>query len=141
MSIRVISSGGQVVGYQAIGGAGRAGLSAYFPARVPGAWGKAAAMSVGLEVKAALQRKPLDPLRGLRLTLRPSRDADRPPLRYVEALWQVNGKARHRSYSAEKYGIGVALGMAMGEMAAAGRVFDDSPASVLAELNRRYAVS
>ena len=83
MSIRIISSGGKLVGYQAIGGSGKAGLSKYFSALMPGALDAASEMVAALERKAALQCKTKNPLRGLRITQRPSRDADRPPLLYA----------------------------------------------------------
>ena len=117
MSIRIITKNGAVVAYQGIAGAGGKGLSAYIPTTTPGAWAVAQQWSVDLaEIHTATRpQRKRDPLTGLRLTLRRSRE-DSPPVLYVEAMWRKAGKPVHRSYSTERNGRIDAVVMAVREM-------------------------
>ena len=140
MSIRIITKAGEVVAYQAIAGVGGKGLSAYITATTPDAWAAAQQWSLDLVAIHAATRPRLerDPLTGLSLTLRRSRE-DSPPVLYAEAMWRKNGRPVHRSYSTERNGRLDAIVMAMREMErGTGQKINTTPHHVLAELLTRF---
>lgn len=141
MSIRIITKNGAVIGYQAIAGAGGAGLSAYIKASAPDALAVAAAKSADLVAKHRADRQQVvrDELRGLRMSLHRSRREGSPPVVYVDAQWRHNGIAVHRSYSTDSNGLLDAVVMAMCELErGTGRTISLPPRRVLAELFVRF---
>ena len=115
MGIRTIKNkAGDVVGYQAFAGAGRAGASAYFSATKYGSdRARTLAGHARTELEANQTRRAY-PARGgnaggipgLRLQYQPSQTLDGAPVLYAVATWQgKNGRAVGRKASTDRHGM------------------------------------
>lgn len=112
MGVRTIRKGGQIVGYQAIAGAGGVGQSRYFSI---GQHGAESALEQAQAAAAAMQRdrpartypargRNAQGVPGLRLEWQPSKAPDGLPVLYAVASWQHRGRNRQAKYSTEKHG-------------------------------------
>ena len=149
MGIRTIKKAGEIVGYQAIAGAGRGpGTSAYFSVAKHGL-GTAMLMAAKRNRELAAKR----PLRlysaragntggiaGLRLQLQPSQSPEGVPVLYAVATWQSkHGRAVGRKASTQRHGLLGAVERVLKEREkGTGRPLGLTPRQVLNRMKRAY---
>ena len=117
MSIRTIRKAGKIVGYQAIGGAGGPGLTAYFGVATHGdaeALRLATARADEFEAEHATAPRPAQQgnaggIPGLQLVYQ---QAD-PPVLYAAATFRKNGRNARRAYSTQVHGKEGAVALAL----------------------------
>ena len=119
MGIRTIRSGGSIIAYQALAGAGGKGKSAYFGVSTHGA-----EKALSMAAAAALSMRETPPVRpaqlgnaggipGLQLVYYPSRREGDSPILYAQATWSRGGVSHSHKYSTQKHGNVPAVELAM----------------------------
>ena len=144
MSIRTIRKAGKIVGYQAIGGSGGAGQSAYFGVATHGdekAMELAQERADELEAEHTAAPRPAQQgnaggIPGLQLVYQQAN----PPILYAAATFRKDGRNARRAYSTQVHGKegAVALAMAAREHGA-GVQIGMTPREVLAVLEAQLA--